>query len=479
MSHLLSVARSYTRAGLSVFAIDGKTPNTPVLPYIQDDAGRWKQSWKPFQHRLATEEELRRMFTHHATTGLALACGPVSKGRHAEGGLYAIDLDNIAWCDPYLSKCGDAATCPLIQRTGRGGLQLLQVCKNAGELRNEKIAMYLNPDWHEGSDESKWLCGIETRGTGGYVCIAPSRHPNGRYYETLQHAFEDMPFASDEVVLTELEVARSFNMAPAKEMHPGPKGPTNRERKTHRLNTPRLIMDTFESMWTLPSFLSTHGYDILSSRRALRPGGKRGVNMPGVLFSDDGDAAYFFSSNDPLHDYENAYGDPFHDTWGANVGLNYAGDFYLALEVEAEGMGIDYHRPDSIPMPTAPATRPDPIAPTFFGESSPLNCLIFCETVEAAQLIARQGVTACLVPRAISFAIPTEHIGRWTKRYVLAEHHDGFIDSLAATCDALLMDIPFNLTIPELTAPDLFVMLKRAYAPSWSQGANALRKKGH
>src|SRR6478609_10603769 len=75
MPSVLDTARRYVAAGLSVIPIRGDGSKRPALG-----------SWKQYQSRLPTDDELRRWFVEE-TTGLAVVCGKVS------GGLEVLDFD--------------------------------------------------------------------------------------------------------------------------------------------------------------------------------------------------------------------------------------------------------------------------------------------------------------------------------------------------------------------------------------------------
>lgn len=490
---LVSTATAYAHAGLSVFAVAGKHPNTRVLPWVAGQDGKRHPSWAPYQSRIADDAELHRMFSHPDTTGLAVACGPASCGPRQQGGLYVIDVDRLYWVDPFLARCGDAAKRVVIQRTGRGGIQMAMIYHGADELRNQKIAMYENPEWRPDlppdSQTLRYLCGIESRGFGGYACLAPSIHPNGNRYSLIQGSFESVPTIDDDTFMTILEAAQSLNEVMSAETHARATGP--RERKQHRLNKPRLIIDTFTAEWgSIARFLETRGYTFRNSRRGWRPGAKPGVNMPGVLISDDGDAANFFSSNDPLR-IENFVGGYFHDIFGAYVGLTFGklttDTVYDALEQLGQRYNIPYQRPDVLGRalraepptpPAAPTTTPATIQ--VFGQSSALSVVFIVDSEDAARALENQGVAAVYVPRSLDSTIMNDLfpvIQRWPDRYVLTTVQDGLVDCLAETVSGKVITAPRGASIASLTGVDLLHLMQTARPASWSLGISALRRR--
>lgn len=472
---LLHAAQSYARAGLSVFPVSGKRPNTRLLPLTLDsDSGEKRPSWSPFQLRIPSDKELLSFFSANDTTGMAVACGPVSHGRHKDGGLYIIDVDRIDWVDPFLDRCGPAAKKTVIQRTGRGGVQLAMICRGAAELRNQKIALYPNPDWVEGAQVPRNLCGIESRGFGGYACIAPSIHPNGKPYEVIQGTFEDVPYLDDSDVLAILEAAQSMSEVSVQESRTG-----NGDRKQHRLNVPRLIMDTFMAEYgQIDNYLVRHGYTRAGRNRMLRPGAVAGANMPGVLLSSDGDAAYFWSSNDPLNQCLNAIGQPFHDIVGAAVHLEYNSDFYLFLEEEGKRYNIEYNRPGALELLIerhAPATKPAMAeAISLYGtKTSPVVFLV--TDVAAAEHLANQGVAALVVTRSAKMIDVAAMCGNWTSRYVLSLRN-GWSENIAEAMNAKLIDTR-GKDVTTLSGVDLFHLMQTAVNVGWDVGAAALRRR--
>ncbi len=149
----LSVARSLVARGWSVIPIKPgkKTPSV--------------RSWKAFQQRVPTEEEMQSWWGNGRAHGIGLVTG----GRSA----VVIDFDGADAAEKVKAK-GLPLAKTVAQRTGGGGFQLFYVhphpdtpVPNHTDLLRTKSA--------EG-----WA--IDVRGDGGYVCIPPSLHPSGRTY---------------------------------------------------------------------------------------------------------------------------------------------------------------------------------------------------------------------------------------------------------------------------------------------------------
>jgi len=136
--------------------------NWSVLPIRNDRAGHKRPacaSWKPFQKRRVTPDEIRTMFSKPYLTGVAGLMGEVSCG------LYGRDFDQkdayLRWAAhyPHLAKI-----LPTVQ-TPRGAHSYAYVPD--GEVKTHHF-----PDG-------------ELKGEGGYMLLPPSVHPSGARYTWL------------------------------------------------------------------------------------------------------------------------------------------------------------------------------------------------------------------------------------------------------------------------------------------------------
>lgn len=148
-------------AGLSVIA-------------VRKDSKQASHKWEPFQHRLMTPDEARRLFT--PGSNLALVGGEVS------GGLECLDFDDPTLREPFASTL--AAINPGLkkrlttwQETPSGGYHIIYRCDGPA-LGNLKLAMGAREEV-DGKHLQKVR--IETRGQGGYFLIEPSVVGGKRY----------------------------------------------------------------------------------------------------------------------------------------------------------------------------------------------------------------------------------------------------------------------------------------------------------
>ena len=138
----LQAARQYVSLGMSVI---------PLLPGGKKPVF----SWREFQQRIPTDEELVQWFGNGAKNNIGIVTGPVS-------GLAVVDLDSdLAFA---FAKKKNLSPTPTV-KTGRG---FHVYCKAKTGVRNFQQRDDL-PD-------------IDLRADGGYVVAPPSVHESGRVY---------------------------------------------------------------------------------------------------------------------------------------------------------------------------------------------------------------------------------------------------------------------------------------------------------
>ena len=139
---MLDFALKYLAMGISVIPLK-PGDKTPLLP-----------SWKEFQSRLASIEEVRAWFASHPNANVGVVTGAISQ-------LAIIDLDGPVGIESGRSL---GLVSPVIARTGNG--EQLYMRHPGGNVCNAV----------------KKYPGVDVRGDGGYVVAPPSLHPNGKTY---------------------------------------------------------------------------------------------------------------------------------------------------------------------------------------------------------------------------------------------------------------------------------------------------------
>jgi hypothetical protein len=180
---VLDAALSYLAAGISVIPIglDGtKVPPWDVLPRVPDPEkpDSFKHSWKPYQERTATDDEVLKWWARPRPLGVALVCGRVS------GGLECLDFDDKLTARRYLTELRRDEP-GLFDRLSLedtpAGAHVWYRCAEVGP--NSKLALPSKRRYAKAGKKYKAL--IETRGEGGYAVVAGSPaevHATGKPY---------------------------------------------------------------------------------------------------------------------------------------------------------------------------------------------------------------------------------------------------------------------------------------------------------
>jgi len=333
---LLRVGLAMVRNGFSVIPINPKTkrPFAKLLPPLLDENERQvmaegvdektgevytygKTTWKPYQENLATESEVRRWVEYGAQ--LAMVCGAASRGAL----IIDFDMFNGKTENLYEEWAGacEADGYPVrklpTQRTGSGGWQVALRCDNPGE--NTKLA------WVEDTGESLGRkVAIETRGSGGYAVIAPSRHPSGNLYQMVAGQFYQTPQVTQAGADAILAIARSFNRVTETVREY-----TFSERRTDIVPGEGVI-DRYNAAFSVRDVLAIFGYKD-AGERMHRPGAER-TSQPSVVIEKN--RSFHHSSNDKLSD---GY---WHTPFDVRCQFEFGGDASAAVKVIAEELGL-------------------------------------------------------------------------------------------------------------------------------------------
>lgn len=339
-------ALAYRNAGLSLIPIEAEPTKRPafrLLPQIDSANGeRPRKTWKVFQTRLPTVEELHSWFQQSSGVtvyGMAVLGGKVS------GNLEILDVDTFDLVEPLRSEI--ERRCPgLFERlvkvkSPRPGLHLYYRCQTIGG--NQKLARIPDPT----SDKTKTKTVIEIKGEGGY-CLAP---PSPRWC----HRSERCYLYYGDVDLTEVptitvqeraalhDAARAFDQW--KSLRPKPRPRLRTTPRPYRHGEIR-AGDDFNARADWASILMPHGWTFAGDDggevdRWRRPGKDESCSATTNIGGSD--LLYVFSSNaDPFE--QNTSYTKFH----AYAVLEHDGNFHdAAIALRRLGYGSSRRRSGS------------------------------------------------------------------------------------------------------------------------------------
>ncbi len=149
-NEFLSAALRYRSIGLSVIPIQPRS-KTPAI-----------NSWREYQDRLPTEDEIRQWWTQNPNAGIAIITGKIS-------GLVVLDLDaKHNRSSKEIRDSGLSLPPTACARTGGGGEHFLYKYPK-DRFKN-----------HSGNIMGE---GVDFKTDGGYIVVAPSVHSSGKAYE--------------------------------------------------------------------------------------------------------------------------------------------------------------------------------------------------------------------------------------------------------------------------------------------------------
>jgi putative DNA primase/helicase len=342
----LPESRRLLAAGISMLPTNrNKLPAGWLLPADPEDETR--RTWKPFQERLPTQDEIDNWFGGESPkAGIAIVHGAIS------GNLETLDFDYEAETTfPRWKELVESQARGLIDRltligTPRGGFHVRYRCAEPVE-GNQKLA--------EVQSDGKALVRIETRGEGGYTVgpgTLPRFHPSNKPYTHLAG-----PSTWEPSVITAAERAILLNAARAFDLMPYEPA---QERSAGGWKWEVTPWDDFNARG--PSWS-----DILSSRQWNFVRDRGGVGYwrhPAA--NGEYSATVNFSGNDLLHVFSTNAGIPAqksYSRYAAVVFLDYSGDFTRAAEeIARQGFGKmkPIQRQPAAQKTTAPAPWSDP-----------------------------------------------------------------------------------------------------------------------
>lgn len=273
--------------------------------------------------------KIKRHWGKHPDDGVCIATG-------AESGIFAIDIDPIEGGDDSL-RALEAQHSPLPDTaesiTGRGGRHLLYKWPTSGEILNNQ--------------SGRLGIGIDIRGTGGQIVVAPSVHPTivckqctvgqpclaaDYTWEVLHDPLGGHPIAQAPDWLLELLQADTRANEP-------------RRPALVRLSADPLPGDWWENQTSWPDQLTAHGWTLHSTHTDAvggyyelwtRPGKQINAGASASLYYQGSNVLKVFSSNaQPLKP------DATYSLWGFHVAHEYGDDYQAAASAVRAQMNID------------------------------------------------------------------------------------------------------------------------------------------
>lgn len=364
---LADVARVWQQGGVSVVPI---LPNRTKRPACR---------WGEYQVTAPSLNQVDEWWGNGVTYGLALICGSVSgnlemteiEGRACDGGSLtevANRMDELG-----IGHVWDLLNGPdgYSEMSPSGGLHLLYRVSDHEVPGNTKLAM--------GEDG---MVLAETRGTGGYVIVAPTSgicHPSGEAWVMINGRYGHLPVITwqercllHEALTRALDTPRPDTSDTPSHARPGAPVPTPEIPAA----LPDVLAGTlvgssaaglspgdhFEQVTDWAEILEPHGWTLNSrqgpERHWTRPGkDRRDGSSATTGRAADRDRLYVFSTSTPF-DSEVPY-----TKFGAYALLNHGGNHHLAAaELARRGYGVRAEpgtELDLLHIPAPPASAPD------------------------------------------------------------------------------------------------------------------------
>lgn len=319
---IIETARFFASKGVSCIPVHDfhceADPNRSKAPAVD--------GWREFQNRAPSEEEIESMFGGHSES-IALIAGKI----------HCLDLDEKyndkeqPLIEQLRERCEEAGLADvfnlaLCQSTPSGGHHLIFRCKDVSD-RNEKLACLPG----EGRKKNAIF---ETRGSGGYFLIHPSRgysieqgFASDSSPEVRPNSFEGIPLFSKDEKDALYDVCRSFDRCGfEKASEPSAAAPVTYSSTPSDL-TPGEDFDNRAN--ADPSMIATllrnHGWSQVGKHHWCRPGKKHGISATLGAPEMGGGAVFYVFSTSTEFDTETVY-----KPWHTFAVLECGGDFKRA-----------------------------------------------------------------------------------------------------------------------------------------------------
>jgi hypothetical protein len=265
------LATEYRDAGISIVPIRLDGSKEPAL-----------DRWKPYQSRIANDEELLEWFSH-GCHGVGLVCGLIS------GGLEVLDFDDCRLYEPWRQQVKSIVERLPVVETGGGGWHVLFRCNEIGG--NIKIAS--DPQRRE----KKTL--IETRGEGGLIVAEANPcavHKSGLPYVQYSGPYlPQIPLITPEERCELWRAARKFDLRGAAFTRKLSEKYT-RTTVAH-CGSVHPVITAFNNRTDWESILHPAGWTCCDGIHWTRPGKLQGTSAKVVTADDGSELLTVFSGN--------------------------------------------------------------------------------------------------------------------------------------------------------------------------------------
>ena len=312
------------------------------IPPREDGSKRPIGTWKQYQSRRPTDEEMFTWYDEGGASGLGTVTGRVAgnlemleaEGRAVADGIYASFVNRCeqVGLGSVLARIVDG----YCERTPGGGLHLLYRCDEiAGNTKLARLPEEVDLD--TGDKVVPVL--FETRGSRGFTVLAPSNggvHPNGGAWELERGGFDTIAVITPEERRLLWEVARSFNQYRQDEQAPSDQPKQSGQSKLSNDSDGPGVADDYAAQASWDDILVDWTYLFTASdgnKFWRRPGKK----TPGwsATIADNGDGPLYMFSTSTVFDAERAY-----SKFQAYAILHHDGDLSaVAKELYRQGYG--------------------------------------------------------------------------------------------------------------------------------------------
>jgi len=268
------------------------TQGIVVVPVASDGTKRpGVGSWKEYQDRHPTQDELLNWFNNDQVQGLGVITGAISgnllmiefEGRAVEQKLHLAAKEAMKASG--LEYLWEILANGYSEMTPSGGIHFLVKINGAPIDGNTKLASKAGEDGG---------CLIETRGAGGFSICAPSggtAHPNGKSWTIIAGSIENIPVIEEDELLELFTILKTFDETPQADVLT--------QEITKRDFNPELPGDAYNQQITWEEILEPLGW-----KKMYRQGEKMMWRRPGKDFGvsastnhGGGDSFYVFSTS--------------------------------------------------------------------------------------------------------------------------------------------------------------------------------------